>query len=310
MIRKTDDILQSLLNLYENGPPKGYSVNLPKFKLDFVKGGCTDITGYPYFGKSIVLKEFLMSLAVNHNWKHLVWLPDDGAEDEIVSNLLYKATRKTFRRKDNGEPFDNTITKQEIMMYAPNVLSNFLFLEPGKVFEPKEIWSLGKENKCQSTAIDSWNYCNHGGKQKDSNYLSEILSYRNSFFQDNNMHSFTIIHPKNPDPKSVQEGKVRKPTVYDLMGGSEWNNNGRNIIVVHKRSKDYDEPYLIYTDKVKPKNYGDIGMAEYYFDWKLQKFYWIEGIKDKHFAYGDPIKATQDPMDDFKFRTDTEDTPF
>jgi hypothetical protein len=75
----------------------------------------------------------------------------------------------------------------------------------------------------------------------------------------NKMHSFIVIHPKNPDPKQVKDGSVKKPSVYDLMGGSEWNNNGRNIVVVHKESKENHQPYKITVDKVKPKYYGQLG---------------------------------------------------
>ena len=32
--------------------------------------------------------------------------------------------------------------------------------------------------------------------------------------------------------------KLKEPSTFDLMGGSEWNNNGKNIIVVHKQERE------------------------------------------------------------------------
>jgi hypothetical protein len=113
----------------------------------------------------------------------------------------------------------------------------------------------------------------------------------------NKMHSFIIIHPKNPDPKQVKDGSVKKPSVYDLMGGSEWNNNGRNIVVVHKDSKENHHPYKITVDKVKPKYYGELGECVLHIDWASQRFYEFDHIHNtKKYAYAteeivvDPIK--------------------
>ena len=81
------------------------------------------------------------------------------------------------------------------------------------------------------------------------------------------------------------------------MGGSEWNNNGRNIVVVHKGSKDNNQPYEIYVDKVKPKAYGNIGECTIHIDWNTQRFYDFDHINNvKKYAYAteevvkDPIK--------------------
>ena len=120
------------------------------------------------------------------------------------------------------------------------------------------------------------------------------------------MHSFIIIHPKNPDPKSVKDGSVNKPSVYDLMGGSEWNNNGRNILVVHKNSKENHEPYQIHIDKVKPKHYGTLGTCSLSMDWNSQRFYEYNApLNKKTFAYA-PVEIVKDPINDIFTVSDNE----
>jgi len=297
MIKKTSEIIDQLMDLHKNGIPPGSNLGFKTFDelLTFVKGGCTDITGYPFFGKSLFLKEIMMALTLNQNWRHCVYMPDDGSDTEVISNLLHKMTGKTF---DKG--FANSITEKEISKHSSQLLDKFKFISAEHSIEPEAFWNYAKENECNSAVIDSWNYLAHKGEPTSPDYLRKILSTRNRFMEVNNMHSFIIIHPKNPDPKQVKEGSVKKPTVYDLMGGSEWNNNGRNIIVVHKNSKDYHEPYKITIDKVKPKYYGNLGECYLQIDWHKQRFYEYDSAMNiKYYAYSsqeaavDPIKPIQ-----------------
>ena len=293
MIKPNGEILEQLFNLHKNGIPEGSKVGLNAFDehLTFVKGGCTDITGYPFFGKSLFLKEIMMGLTLNQNWRHCVYMPDDGSDTEVISNLLHKMTGKTFEK---GYP--NTITEKEISKYSSQLLDRFKFISAEHSIEPEAFWNYAKENECNSAVIDSWNYLAHKGEPTKPEYLRKILSIRNRFMEVNKMHSFIIIHPKNPDPKQVKDGSVKKPSVYDLMGGSEWNNNGRNIIVVHKNSKDNFEPYKITIDKVKPKHYGQLGEVLLSMDWAKQRFYEFDPVYNKRtYAYGNEEKIT-DPI--------------
>jgi hypothetical protein len=277
MIIKSQILLDQLMELHKNGYPEGYDIGFQKFPLTFVKGGCTDITGYPFYGKSIVLKEIIVSLTIKHNWKHLIYMPDEGNSVDILSNLLEKYLGKSFNKDDY-----NYMTEKDISQNYLSVLQNFCFVDETRNFSPQELWELGKKEKCDSVVIDSWNYLNHSDDPIKPNYLRSVLSFRNKFMQANKMHAFTIIHPKNPDPRSVIEGKVNKPTVYDIMGGSEWNNNGRNILVIHKESKDYNQPYQVYCDKVKPKQYGSIDNCNLFLQWEKQKMYQIKNGEKKY----------------------------
>tara|TARA_R110001632_G_scaffold70241_1_gene163694 strand:+ start:7082 stop:7999 length:918 start_codon:yes stop_codon:yes gene_type:complete len=305
MIKTNSEILDQLMHLYKHGIPEGSKVGLSSFdkQLSFVKGGCTDITGYPFFGKSLFLKEIMMGLTINEGWKHCVYMPDDGSDTEVISNMMHKLTGKTFEKG-----YSNSITEKEISKYSMQLLDSFKFISSEHHLEPEAFWNYAKENKCNSAIIDSWNYMNHKGEPTSPDYLRKILSFRNRFMDTNKMHSFIIIHPKNPDPKQVKDGNVKKPTVYDLMGGSEWNNNGKNIVVVHKGSKENNQPYEIYVDKVKPKAYGNIGECTVHLDWNTQRFYDFDHIKQiKKYAYAteevvkDPINTifTLNPSEPF-----------
>ena len=293
MIKKNSEILDQLMSLHKNGIPEGSKIGHTNFdeQLTFIKGGCTDITGYPFYGKSLFLKEIIMGLTINDNWRHCVYMPDDGSDTDVISNLLHKMTGKTFEK---GYP--NTITEKEIAKYSSTLLDRFKFISAEHSIEPEAFWNYAKENSCHSAVIDSWNYLAHKGEPTNPDYLRKILSTRNRFMEVNNMHSFIIIHPKNPDPKQVKDGNVKRPSVYDLMGGSEWNNNGRNILVVHKGSKENNQPYSINIDKVKPKHYGSIGEVSLQIDWAKQRFYQYDVVYNKKiYAYGKE-EIIKDPL--------------
>ena len=292
---KDSDILEQLLELNKNGLPQGDAVG--HISLDqhikFIRGGCTDITGYPFYGKSLVLKEIMVSLSLNHDWRHAIYMPDDGTQKEIMSNLIQKVTGKPIL-----PGYSNSMSANEISRIYLNFCDSFVFWNGDNV-EPKQFWAFAKEHKCRSAVIDSWNYMSHEGDPISPNYLRQILSYRNSFFQNNKMHSFIIIHPKNPDPMQVKNGNVQKPTVYDIQGGSEWNNNGRNIMVVHKTDRtDYTLPYDVSVEKIKPKHVGKLGFASLYLNWSDQRFYETHGGRNQY-AYGDALETadqTINPM--------------
>ena len=305
MIKSNSEILEQLMHLYKHGIPEGSKVGLRSFdkQLTFVKGGCTDITGYPFYGKSLVMKEIMMGLTLNEGWRHCVYMPDDGSDTEVISNLMHKLSGKTFDKE-----YPNYITEKEIAKHSSTICDRFKFISAEHSIEPEAFWNYAKESKCDSAVIDSWNYLAHKGEATKPEYLRKILSLRNRFMEVNNMHSFIVIHPKNPDPKQVKEGRVSKPSVYDLMGGSEWNNNGRNIIVVHKESKENHQPYDIYIDKVKPKHYGTLGDCKIHIDWATQRFYEFNHIHNtKQYAYATE-EVIKDPINDI-FAT-TKDTPF
>ncbi len=296
MIKKKDTsiILDELIEFNKNGYPKGYSVNHQDFPIDFALGTCTDITGYPFFGKSLILKEIIVSLAINHDWKFAVYMPDDGSDREVMANLIHKMTGKTVVPN-----YPNSMTPKEISKWYLQAANSFIFVDKPFV-EPKAFWDFAKANKCQGAVVDSWNYMAHEGSAVSTEYLRDILAYRNTFMQNNNMHSFIVIHPKNPDPKAVKEGRVNKPTVYDLMGGSEWNNNGRNLVIVHKQDKsNYSEPYLVSVEKVKPKHYGTLGQCYLNLKWDNQRFYTMNHeTQMREYAYGLEEKVI-DPLNSF-----------
>ena len=106
-------------------------------------------------------------------------------------------------------------------------------------------------------------------------WMEDTLSFRNELAERNNLHFHTIIHPKSG--KKV-EGKTQMPDMHDLKGGSEWANNGKSIIIVHREFGSTITDIKI--NKAKPRIVGTEGIVSLQYDIKQGAFYeFIDGNK-------------------------------
>lgn len=229
-------------------------------------GTCTDWTGFPRSGKTQILMELLLNTSKFYGWKHLVYLPDVGNDIEIVADLMHKLTGKTFNNK-----YNNCISDDEIAENLQFINNHFFVLTKENVkskITPYQFWDyaveLDKEQEIQTATIDSWKDMNHntGKFSRDDKYLEDVLSYRNHIAEENNLHLHTVIHPKLI---AKEDGKRPAPTPYDLKGGSEWFNSGKNMITVHRESMDSIQCQFI-VNKAKPRSSGETGFCLLEFD--------------------------------------------
>lgn len=283
----TFDEIESRMIDFLNEDINTYSIghgNLDEY-WKFMLGNVTDITGYPYMGKTLFLMEILFNLSQKYGTRHLLHLPDSGKPEEVMAILIQKLTGKTFDKR-----YQNKITEQEIRDNIYWIDNKFKVLKYSKDKNnriirptPKDFWDYSCEIDVNTASIDSWNYMHHDGTGTE--YLAQTLSYRNELAELHKKHFFTIIHPKNRDITCFDaQGKLRAPDAYRLMGGSEWNNNGKNILAVHKDEKE-SQDYEIYFHKIKPRIVGKTGFEQMYYDLELQKFWTAESGK-KVYAFG------------------------
>jgi hypothetical protein len=267
-----------------NGLARHYSIK---------EGGVTDWTGFPGSGKTELLLETLKNCSEWYGHKHLIYMPDAGTDEEVIAKLIHKFTGKQFEEyyfDDNGERklVKNRITEAEMFKWLPQILEMFKIYSPPKVkavkgkkvtrsktLTPSQFWEYAVENKEKlgifSAVIDSWNYMKHDteGFGREDKWLEDTLSYRNELAEGNNLHFHTIIHPKAP--RKDKTGKIIFPDMHDLKGGSEWGNNGKSIIIVHR---EVNSPITsVKIDKAKPRVIGVKGIACLKYDVKSGRFY-------------------------------------
>lgn len=289
-----DEIHQRMVN-YLSEDIRLYSIGFECLDEYYriLMGNCTDITGYPYSGKTLFLMEILYNLSESHGLKHLLHLPDSGKPEEVIATLLQKRTGKTFDKR-----YNNLIEEDDIHQHMTWISEHFRILTYEQRPTPFEFWDYACElDDVQTASIDSWNYMKH--ESEGTKYLADVLSYRNETAERSGKHFFTIIHPKNPTAHDYDnEGRLRPPDVHSLMGGSEWNNNGKNVIVVHKEAKESME-YDIYFRKIKPRIVGKTGFECLNYNITKQRFFRLHADGRQQYAFTDMENDAEKILDSY-----------
>lgn len=310
-ILKAANTHESILKYREKGALRGKYLgfdNLHEFYTMSLPG-VTDWTGYPQSGKTELLLELLLNTSLFYGWKHFLYVPDVGTKEDIISLLIHKKTGKTFDKRYKS----NYITEIEVSNNLDWVLNHFFILhkidEKAKI-TPYQFWDFGVNfssevsGGIQTMVIDSWKDLKHDRSMRDDQYLEDVLSYRNMIAEKYGMHIHTVIHPKGLGNEKNSKGERKVPGPDDLKGGSEWWNNGKNIVVVH-RPEGSSNTTEIYIKKAKPKSVAKQGMTELYLDLVKYNFYAINENNAKVYA-----KTSHEELIASKVDEDDSDVPF
>lgn len=296
-----DDAQREVLKYYKDGGGKTYYLgwNTLAQHYSIKEGGVTDWSGYAGSGKTELLLECLKNTSEWYGHNHLIYMPDAGTIGEVLGKIIHKMTGKQFDEfyyNADGDKVlnENRVTEAEIIKILPTILHHFKIFDPrknnrSKAITPKEFWDYAAQNKTKlelfSAVIDSWNYMNHdiNGLREDK-WLEDTLSYRNELAERENIHLHTIIHPTKA--KTDREGKVIMPDMHSLKGGSEWSNNGKSIVIVHREFG--SKQTIVKIDKAKPKIVGVQGTCILNLNIKTGQYFEYIGGEDgegiKHYA--------------------------
>ena len=236
-----NDVSTDVINYLNNGTLRGCYLGFPMFneKYTMALPGCTDWTGSGGSGKSEFLLENLVNTSLYYGWKHLVYVPDVGTKEEMISILIHKLTGKTFDKR-----YKNIISEQEVYKWIPWVTEHFKILykeDKKKKITPYQFWDLfidmhKKDPKIKTSTIDSW---------KD---MKRYVGRDNE--------------PIGRDDLYLE----------DLKGGTTWFDSGKCMITVNRVDGTNNEVEVIVT-KAKPGSVGSLGKCTFFFDKSLRKFY-------------------------------------
>lgn len=312
-ILKASTTYESIMKYREHGALRGKYLGFPNLHEYYTMSlpGVSDWTGYPQSGKTELLIELLLNTSLFYGWKHLLYVPDVGTKEDIISLLIHKKTGKTFDKRYKS----NYITESEVSQNLDWVLNHFFILhktdEKAKI-TPYEFWDFGINfsneviGGIQTMSIDSWKDLKHDRSMRDDQYLEDVLSYRNMIAEKYKMHLHTVIHPKGLGNEKNSKGERKVPGPDDLKGGSEWWNNGKNILVVH-RPEGSSNTTEFYVKKAKPKSVAKQGMTELYLDLTKYNFYHINENNNRVYAAKEYIKPNAIVLND---NSEDDDVPF
>ncbi len=294
-ILEFSDVQEDLEQYHKTGGNPGLYLGFQSMEKYYSmrQDSVTDWTGLPQSGKTELMLECLFNTSAFYGWKHLLCVPDIGDAVEVMAILIHKHTGMTFDKN-----YNNFINIKDAFKSCSWLLEHFKILhktDNGPILSPVQFWDLAvqhkKDLKINTAVIDSWkdmrhDYKAHGGTY--AQYLSNVLPYRNFLSEKNNIHFHTVIHPKTP--RRDEKGRFYHPQVDDMEGGAQWNNSGKTIISVHRKTFD-----TIVADvqmlKVKPKVIGKRGFFAINFDVSVSRYFDINTENGGHNVYAKKEKV-------------------
>jgi twinkle protein len=247
-----DNIWDSVLNYNENGV-KNYSIGLPNadnyFKMEL--GQWSVVTGIPNSGKSDVMDQICCNMALKYDMRCAMFAPESFPYEGHIKRIANKLNETNCNNDQLNQTKDFI---QDHFFWVKIDLENLTLKGILNAF--KELVFQKGINVC---VIDPWNMLDHSA-QRDHSYIGRALSEITQFCQQTNTHLFLVAHPRKIESEN---GRYKKPTLYDISGSADFFNKAYNGLIVYRcigeRTKFKSDVVKIYIEKVKRKENGQLG---------------------------------------------------
>jgi twinkle protein len=268
MIISPLSIKSKVSELYQKGFARGHDTGWPVLDEHFsVKAGeLTVITGTPSHGKSHWLDSLLVNLALNHNYRTLIFSPENYPLELHASRILEKINQQPFFGY-NRMSTDDMDTGMDFLD------KHFKFIVPDETqFTPTDIVNEAAQHMQSAfwtgisfplaVVIDPWNEMDHyrPSSLTETEYISRILTEIRRFAREFKCHLFLVAHPQKL--RRGTDGSYPVPTPYDIAGSAHFYNKPDNIITVWRDVMNAPTITQIHVQKVRFNSTGHPGMVE------------------------------------------------
>jgi twinkle protein len=273
-----NDRKNALIDLYENGIPKGTPAGIEGFDdyIRFQGGLVTMITAPPSSGKSEFLDFVATGLAVRENWRFGVLSFENQPTVQHDAKLLEKITGRAFGFRKN--PSDR-ISKELLEMGRIELFDKFKILDTGKIDITlegilKKLEELVNKFGIKGVIIDPYNKILHNvpSGMNETSYVNHFMIKLTSFAKRFNVHIFLVVHPTKPKP-SAKDGKPQKITLYDASGSANFYNQTDNgwVIIRNRETKIVD----VYIEKIRFSEQGKEGWVSFSYDTMTRQYSYV-----------------------------------
>ena len=264
-IFRLNDIEKELDEVYQFGFVEGQKIGFDELDnhINFSPGQVTILTGVPNSGKSDILDQFLVKLAVNHK-----------AKSGLCSFEKQPVTRHAAHLSQLyvGQPFYGANK-----MDKPNFESAKWFLQEYffwfKIADEdctidgilERMAMLVKVYGINYGVIDPYNYIESSrvNGQTETEFISEFLSKVCNFAKYHQIHIFIVAHPTKIK-KIAGSQNYEVPTLYDISGSAHWNNKADIGIVIYRENT--SDIVTVYIQKVRFFTNGKKGDVAFDYD--------------------------------------------
>lgn len=266
-ILTVDDVEGELDDIFENGYPEGYKTGFHEFDkhYSFLPRRVTTVTGISHHGKSDMVDQWMIRLAVRHAVKCGVFSPENETTEQVIKLMQKYAGQPIHKRLDRP-----AMSKD---MYAASktfVNKHFFFFDTDKVNMTidgllKKAEELVLRYGIFLFLIDPYNYIESRREksQTETEYVSEIMGKLKIFAKKYNVHVILVAHPTKV-PKDRNTGKAEIPNLQMISGSGNFLNKTDGGIVAYRNFDTGLTDVLI--QKAKPFYVGKVGGVTWHYD--------------------------------------------
>ena len=297
-VLNVSDIWDDVLRYNENGIVN-YSVELgisdEYYKM--AMGEWTVVTGIPNSGKSDIIDQICVNLAMKYDFRVAMFSPESWPYEGHIKRIANKLNEKNC----DSAALNKTKDFIEEHFYWVKIDLKNLTLEAILNHFKDLVFQKGV-NVC---VIDPWNMLDHSA-QRDHSYIGKALSQITQFCQQTNTHLYLVAHPRKIESDN---GKYKKPTLYDISGSADFFNKSYNGMIcfrnIGNRTNYGSDSVEVYVEKVKRKENGQLGSFNIAPDFKNGGVY--KGLNTGDLKYDpptfqpDPVPKIEDKEDNIPF---------
>ena len=253
---EVDDVVESMLDGFENGQERGTTTYIPQVDNAWTwRSGEVNIwTGYQNEGKSLFLNQLATIKAFHDGWKFGVFSPENMPMKDFFNDIVEMYIGKS------ADPYykNNQMTKDEYLEAIDFVKRHFFLIYPQKNFNLDSIFErakfLVKTKGIRSLIIDPYNTVQHKmyrGEREDL-YISRFMSELKRFAVDNKISVNLVAHQVTP--MKDESGRYYKPDVNRIKGGGTFSDKADNVMFVWRphRALDFSNTNVIFgSQKIK-----------------------------------------------------------
>jgi len=281
-----DDLMDSILELYDQGLPKTLNIKNKAFgKLNDVwttmRGHLVTSTGIPSHGKSSFVEWYGLNLVNEYDMKMSFFSPEHSPMSLHQSQLIQKVTGKKFfgtnrLTKSNIERYQNW-AKEKIYLTGAE---NGEFPTWGWLFDKfkEQMFAFGID----IFVIDAFNKVEFDKGGNDLENIRKVLTRLTSFAQQNNVLIFLVAHPTKMRKK--EDGTYEMPTLYDVSGSADFRNQTHDGFTIHRHfGSDTEQPSTMFMNtKTKFSFQGEMGQSVLFnYDKDNGRYYATDSYPDK-----------------------------
>jgi twinkle protein len=248
---KVEDHWEGLLNILKNGFPKGWK---PRGRLgeliSFHPGYTSVVTGIPGHGKSEVIDQILIQMAIDYSIKGAFFTPENWPTEVHIIKLIEKSLGKSAFKSNELE-----LKKAKTFL---NEYFYWVYPEEGYQLETilEKVRQAVLKYGIKWFVLDPWNKLEHKRNgMSETDYISSSLDLISIFNKKNGTHCFIIAHPTKMK-FNEKTGAYDVPGLYDINGSANWYNKADIGLSMYKKG---DGQNTLYAQKVKFKFWGSVG---------------------------------------------------